>query len=137
VENLPWTNGQKTTLRVERCGTVLNKCKTSHKNLAVANTLAYLATASVKTTKERTFSNIRNLEGGRTVPLMEDGVLDVGGDDSGCDGCPIPPGPPGLTMADEEALEGELTDADRPSWPPGEGCDLIAKLLNFFFFLSK
>ena len=64
------------------------------------------------------------LEGGRAVPLMEDGVLEVGGEESGCEGWPAAPGPPGLTMADEEALDGLLAEAERASWPPGEGCDL-------------
>ena len=54
------------------------------------------------------------MEGGRAVPLTEDGVLEVGGDERGWERCPAP-GPPGLTIADEDAFEGELTEADRPS----------------------
>jgi len=62
----------------------------------------------------------RGLEGGGAAPLTEEGVLEVGGDDSGCARGPAPPGPPGLARADEEALDGELAEAERASLPGKE-----------------
>lgn len=55
-------------------------------------------------------------------------MLEVGGEDNGFERCPAP-GPPGLTMAEDEALEGELTEADLTSFPEKENRFLETRLL--------